>query len=97
MEAECFLTDNGSAEIIVDYVARATNDARVGRVRLFVEDAILEDSGIINDIEYREQEVIPVPGGSQRTLRVEATPSGSASRATVRATVRCPGEPSPRA
>ena len=96
MNAECFMRDSGSAEIIVDYEAKATNDARVGRVRIFINDAILEDSGIINDIEYKDREVIPVPGGSQRLLRVEATPSGSAARATVQATVRCPGMPLPR-
>jgi hypothetical protein len=97
LDAVCRLLD-GRYDIVVAYRARSTGDARVGRVRLFVDDAILEDTGLISERQHADQEIIPASAGARHQLRVEATPDGSASRASVQALVECPGPtPGPRA
>jgi len=97
LDAACRQID-GRYEIVAAYRARSTGDARVGRVRLYVDDAILEDTGLISERQHLDQEIIPASPGARVQLRVEATPDGSASRATVAAVVECPGPtPGPRA
>jgi hypothetical protein len=89
----CRLTPTG-AEIRVEYSATATGSTLLTRVRLLEDGRQVEDSGEIEQRQYRRSAVYRVDVGEQRTYRLATeTPSGPGSN--VQTTVRCGTTASP--
>jgi hypothetical protein len=87
LSGTCRLTAAG-AQIRVEYSAVASGGTVLSRVRLLEDGRPIEDSGAIEQREYRKTAVYEVDAGEQRTYRL-ATESPAGSGANVQTTVRC--------
>ena len=96
VQARCELSTNG-AEVIVTFAAHALGAAELARVQLLLDGETEEDSGAINQRDYRGVANIPVAAGSQHSYRIVAE-ARNAARVSIGGTVNCPDAPQgPRA
>jgi hypothetical protein len=91
IEASC-RSNALATEIEVRYSARAENGARLSRVRLIVDGAVAEDSGPLNQTEFRKIATVTGEPGGRHSYQVTAEAPNSAP-ASVRSVIQCPRAP----